>query len=128
MANLVKIEEQYKSIIETVRVLSSSDDEDVDIKFDMKNCNQISGENTKEITCEGVEDGVTLRLEAKITVTEKFCFKKQPKTIDIKIDGTNDKLSLTIDCEKCENCGPAVPNAEECNKNGTKTCGACECK
>ena len=111
-----------------MRVLSSSDDEDVEIKFDMENCPKpLSGQNTKAITCEGVENE-TLKLKAKVKVTEEFCFARNSKTIDIKVDGTDDKLELTVECEKCENCGTAVPNAPECNGNGTKTCGACECK
>ena len=39
----------------------------------------------------------------------------------------NDQLQLPYKCEECE-CGEAaVPNAPECNTQGTLVCGGCKC-
>ena len=70
-------------------------------------------------------------------VNEKFCLEKQTnKNAKVKIelrDGfADDKLTLDVSCEDCEEqCSGTnlnEPNSNKCNSQGDLVCGGCHCK
>ena len=129
------IRKQYESIKSRVMVTSSIPTAlqgDLEVTFDVSGsgCNLINDQ--AQVQCDNVESGTEIALKAKVKVKQDYCFSGnfgEPITIQVQ-NQKNGQLTVRVECEKCENCDPpeSKPKHESCNKNGTLTCGACECE
>ena len=118
-----KISNEYKELKSTVKV-TSENVEKVEVKLD-SDCNDKTEQDNIH-TCKNVEETKILEFIAKINVDKNFCKEDLTKTIDIKLEGTENKTVLNIECEKC-NCGETKVNSTTCNFKGDLICGGCQC-
>ena len=118
-----KISNEYKELKSTVKV-TSENVENVEVKLD-SDCNDKTEQDNIH-TCKNVEETKILEFIAKINVDKNFCKEDLTKTIDIKLEGTENKTVLNIECEKC-NCGETKVNSTTCNFKGDLICGGCQC-
>ena len=118
-----KISNEYKELKSTVKV-TSENVENVEVKLD-SDCNDKTEQDNIH-TCKNVEETKILEFIAKINVDKNFCKEDLTKTIDIKLEGTENKTVLNIECEKC-NCGDTKVNSTTCNFKGDLICGGCQC-
>ena len=117
------ISKQYEKLKSTVKVTHSTS-ENVKVKLE-SDCNNKKEQDNIHI-CEKVEEAKTLNFAANITVDKKFCKEDLNTTVDIKLEGTQDKMLLNIECEKC-NCGETKVNSTTCTFKGDLICGGCQC-
>jgi hypothetical protein len=118
-----KISNEYKELKSTVKV-TSENVENVEVKLD-SDCNDKTEQDNIH-TCKNVEETKILEFIAKINVDKNFCTEDLTTTIDIKLEGTENKTVLNIECEKC-NCGDTKVNSTTCNFKGDLICGGCQC-
>ena len=117
---------QYKKLKSTVKVTGSTSQnvENVEVKLE-SDCNAKPEQDNIHI-CENVEEAKTLNFAANITVDKKFCKEDLNTTVDIKLEGTQNKMLLNIECEKC-NCGETKVKSTTCTFKGDLICGGCQC-
>ena len=132
------IKDKYQEIKSRVVVTSSIPNAlqgNLEVTFDASRSGKCRVEND-QVFCENVEVKANekIQLEAKIKVKQDYCFsgnsaqfQNNPITIQL-VGQKNGRLTVRVECEKCENCDPPESKHESCNKNGTLTCGACECE
>ena len=118
-----KISYEYKKLKSTVKVTHSTS-ENVEVKLE-SDC-EVKTEQDNIHICSNVEEGKTLKFKATINVDKKFCKEDLNTTVDIKLEGTQDKMLLNIECEKC-NCGETKVNSTTCTFKGDLICGGCQC-
>ena len=132
------IKDKYQEIKSRVVVTSSIPNAlqgNLEVTFDASRSGKCRVEND-QVFCENVsvKSNEKIQLEAKIKVKQDYCFsgnsaqfQNNPITIQL-VGQKNGRLTVRVECEKCENCDPPESKHESCNKNGTLTCGACECE
>ena len=118
-----KISNEYKELKSTVKV-TSENVENVVVKLE-SDCNNKTEQDNIHI-CQNVEETKILEFKAKINVDKNFCKEDLTTTIDIKLEGTENKTVLNIECEKC-NCGETKVNSTTCNFKGDLICRGCQC-
>ena len=118
-----KISKEYTKLKSTVKV-TSKNVENVEVKLE-SDCNDKTEQDNIH-TCKNVEETKILEFIAKINVDKNFCTEDLTTTIDIKLEGTENKTVLNIECEKC-NCGDTKVNSTTCNFKGDLICGGCQC-
>ena len=118
-----KISNEYKELKSTVKV-TSENVENVEVKLD-SDCNDKTEQDNIH-TCKNVEENKILEFIAKINVDKNFCKEDLTTTIDIKLEGTENKTVLSIECEKC-NCGETKVKSTTCNFRGDLICRGCQC-
>ena len=119
-----KISNEYKELKSTVKV-TSENVENVGVKLE-SDCNDKIEQDNIHI-CQNVEETKILEFKAKINVSKNFCKEDLTTTIDIKLEGTENKTVLSIECQKCH-CGDAEMSSETCNGQGDLICGGCQCQ
>ena len=118
------ISKEYKELKSTVKV-TSENVENVGVKLE-SDCNEKIEQDNIHI-CQNVEETKILEFKAKINVSKNFCKEDLNTTIDIKLEGTDDKTVLSIECQKCH-CGAAEVSSKTCNSQGDLICGGCQCQ
>ena len=118
-----KISNEYKELKSTVKV-TSENVENVVVKLE-SDCNNKTEQDNIHI-CQNVEETKILEFIAKINVDKNFCEEDLTTTLDIKLEGTENKTILNIECEKC-NCGETKVNSTTCNFKGDLICRGCQC-
>ena len=118
-----KISEEYQKLKSTVRVTHSTS-EIVKVKLESDCNNQEEKENIH--ICKNVIEAKILTFKAKIKVDKNFCKEDLTTKVDIKLEGTENKTVLNIECEKC-NCGETKVNSTTCNFKGDLICRGCQC-
>ena len=118
---------QYKKLKSIVKVTHSTHQnvENVEVKLE-SDC-KVKTEQDNIHICSNVEEAKTLNFEATIKVDKNFCEKDLNTIIDIKLEGTENKMVLNVECEKCH-CGVTEVNSETCKGQGDLICGGCQCQ
>ena len=119
-----EISHEYRKLKSTVRVTHSTS-ENVEVKLE-SDCNDKTEKDNFHI-CKYVEEAKTLKFKATINVDKNFCKEDLNTTVEIKLEGTQDKMILNIECEKCH-CGETEMNSEKCKGQGDLICGGCQCQ
>ena len=119
-----KISNEYKKLKSTVKVTHSTS-ENVEVKLE-SDCNSKTEQDNIHI-CKNVEEAKILKFKATIKVDKNFCKEDLTTTIDIKLEGTENKTVLSIECEKCH-CGATEVSSKTCNSQGDLICGGCQCQ
>ena len=119
-----KISDEYEKLKSTVKVTHSTS-ENVEVKLE-SDCNSKSEQDNIHI-CKNVEEAKILEFKAKIDVDKNFCKEDQTTTIDIKLEGTENKTVLNIECQKCQ-CGNTEKSSATCSSQGDLICGGCQCQ
>ena len=105
------ISTQYKKLKSTVKVTHSTHQnvENVEVKLE-SDC-KVKTEQDNIHICSNVEEGKTLKFKATINVDKNFCKEDLNTTVEIKLEGTENKMILNIECQKCH-CGETEMNSE----------------
>ena len=119
-----RISRELRRLKSTVRVTHSTSD-NVEVKLE-SDCNEKIEKHNIHI-CKNVEEAKILKFKATIKVDKNFCKEDLTTTIDIKLEGTENKTVLSIECEKCH-CGDTEVSSTTCNSLGDLVCGACQCQ
>ena len=119
-----KISNEYKELKSTVKV-TSENVENVEVKLE-SDCNDKTEQDNIHI-CKNVEEAKTLEFKATINVDKKLCKEDLNTTVEIRLEGTEEKMILSIECEKCH-CGETEMNSETCKGHGDLICGDCQCQ
>ena len=90
---------QYKKLKSIVKVTHSTH-QNVEVKLE-SDC-EVKTEQDNIHICSNVEGGKTLNFKATINVDKKFCKEDLNTTVEIKLEGTESKMILNIECGKCE--------------------------
>ena len=119
-----KIRDEYKKLKSTVKVTHSTS-KYVGVKLE-SDCNSKTEQDNIHI-CKNVEETKILEFKAKIDVDKNFCKEDLTTTIDIKLEGTENKTVLNIECQKCQ-CGDTEVSSPTCSNQGDLICGGCKCR
>ena len=122
-----EISKQYKKLKSTVKVTSSNSRNVGNVEVKLESDCKVKTEQDNIHICSNVEEAKTLNFEATIMVDKNFCKKDLSTSIDIKLEGTQNKMVLNIECEQCQ-CGQTEMNSETCKRQGDLICGGCQCQ
>ena len=90
------ISKEYKKLKSTVKVTHSTS-QNIDLKkVELESDCKAPKEQDNVHICLNVEEAKTLNFKAKITVDKNFCKEEMTTTVDIKLEGTENKMVLNI--------------------------------
>ena len=129
------VKNAYENIVQTVSINEEKNEQDVSVYFKKTtvsqdiNCNNEQG---GKFLCTGVKKGMLLDIDANFTINKEFCTDlKNEDNLQFGLEGfEKDKLKVNIKCKTCNCVAPhnTIPNSPDCNSNGDKVCGGCDCQ